>query len=245
MKIVFAAYRKWAFDILEHVLFAGVGGAEIMGIVTSQKCCEVELHKKFPEIPAKYLHNEKTELYEALCLLKPEIILFYGWSWIVTKEVLEMAQCICLHPSPLPKYRGGSPLQNQILAGEKKSAVSLFFMKEGIDNGPVVAQKEFSLEGSLNDIFDKIVKVGAGLTSTVIRKLVENKLTLTEQDESQATYCKRRMPEDSEITIEEIKNKSAEYIYNKVRALQSPYPSPYIVCGDGKKIYIKNVKLEE
>ena len=49
----------------------------------------------------------------------------------------------------------------------------------------------------------------------------------------------RRKPSESEITFKEIKSKSANYLYNKIRMLQDPYPNPYIKTIDGKKIYIK------
>lgn len=245
MRIVFVAYRKWAFNILRQMIITEDKEIEIVCIVTSLKHCEIDLRKEFSNIPIKFLEKEKSELYEYLLLFDPELILFYGWSWLVKKEVLEMAKCICLHPSPLPKYRGGSPIQNQILAGEIKSAVSLFFMTEDIDNGPVLAQREFSLDGELNDIFNRIKKIGFELTLDVINKLNIGELFQIRQNEADATYCKRRKPKDSEITIEEIQSKPAEYIYNKIRALQDPYPNAYIICGNEKKLYLTNAKLEK
>ena len=56
---------------------------------------------------------------------KPNIILWYGWSWIIPENIVSKYDCICLHPSPLPKYRGGSPIQNQIINNEKLSAISI------------------------------------------------------------------------------------------------------------------------
>ena len=50
---------------------------------------------------------------------QPDLILWYGWSWIVDNIFVDKYTSIMLHPSPLPKYRGGSPIQNQIINGEK------------------------------------------------------------------------------------------------------------------------------
>ena len=61
---------------------------------------------------------------------------------------------------------------------------------------------------------------------------------LREQDHKQATNCKRRKPSDSEITINEIKNNTAEYLHNKIRMLTDPYPNAYIKCKDGSKLYL-------
>ena len=136
-----------------------------------------------------------------------------------------------LHPSPLPRYRGGSPIQNQIIRGEKKSAVTLFKMTKNLDDGDIYFQEEISFEGSLNNIFNRISKIGFKGTC----KIIDGDYKPVKQDHKYATYFKRRKPEDSEITIEEIKNNIAEYIYNKIRMLDDPYPNAYIMCGDNKK----------
>ena len=51
--------------------------------------------------------------------------LFYGWSKKVSKKIVKEYKCIMLHPSNLPKYAGGSTIQNQIIRNVKLSAVTL------------------------------------------------------------------------------------------------------------------------
>ena len=80
---------------------------------------------------------------------RPDLILFYGWSWKISSKLIENCNYIMLHPSPLPKYRGGSPIQNQIINGETKSKVALFIMDDGIDTVAIIAQENISFEGSL------------------------------------------------------------------------------------------------
>jgi methionyl-tRNA formyltransferase len=65
------------------------------------------------------------------------------------------------------------------------------------------------------------------------------------QDNSDATYCKRRTPSDSEITAEELASQSAEYLYNKIRMLAPPYPNAYILTVDGKKLMITSAHIED
>ena len=88
--------------------------------------------------------------------LKPKLIFFIGWSWLVKQDIINNYKCICLHPSPLPKYRGGSPIQNQIIRGEKDSAVTLFIMDEGIDTGDIILQKDLLLSGNNRVRFQKL-----------------------------------------------------------------------------------------
>lgn len=75
-------------------------------------------------------------------------------------ETINNYLCICLHPSPLPRYRGGSPIQNQIINGEVESAVTYFKMNNEIDAGPIIWQQNFSLDGDLKDVFSRISETG-------------------------------------------------------------------------------------
>jgi len=178
---------------------------------------------------------------EKLDRFDPELILFYGWSWFVETELLRKYTCLMLHPSPLPKYRGGSPIQNQIIAGEIKSKVSLFVMTNELDAGDLVGQEDLSLEGSLKDIFTRVENIGYELTQS----LLKNGLKPVPQNDSLATYCKRLKPKDSEITIEELTTMPAVYLHNKIRMLADPYPNAYIMTIDGKKLMITSSYIED
>jgi methionyl-tRNA formyltransferase len=217
MKIACVSYRDWALQIYTNLF--NHFRSEIDFLIVSRK--------------------EDFHLNEIIDF-QPDYILFYGWSWIVPKELTLNFQCIMLHPSPLPKYRGGSPIQNQIINDEKISAVTLFLMTQNLDDGDIFYQKEFSLEGSLNCIFSRIIEIGTELTI----KLICHRPIPYPQNHIQASYCKRRSPEESEITIDEIKNKPSHYLYNKIRMLQDPYPNAFISTADGKKLFITNSRLE-
>ena len=114
-------------------------------------------------------------------------------------------------------------------------------MNDELDAGPILRQENFSLLGSLEEIFKRISKLGILLTKDILK----NGMNPIVQDHSLATFCKRRTPEQSEVTIEELKNKDSKYLYNKVRMLQSPYPSAFVMTADGKKLIIKEVFVQE
>jgi methionyl-tRNA formyltransferase len=188
------------------------------------------------------LFRSKSEFNESsLRDFKPDLILFYGWSWIVPEKLLNDYKCLMLHPSPLPKYRGGSPIQNQIIDGKKNSKVSIFVMNSQIDSGDIISQGDISLEGTLGNIFQQIENVGIKLTLEII----ENGFKAKPQNHNEATYFNRRKKADSEITLEEITNKSSEFLYNKIRMLADPYPNAFIKTKDGKKLVILSAKIEE
>ena len=132
-------------------------------------------------------------------------------------------------------------MQNQIINGEKTGAVTLFRMNEGLDKGDIYQQLTMSLSGTLDDIFRRISDLGLAATCDIIN----NNYTLKTQEESKSTYYKRKSPKDSEITIEELKTQSAEYLYNKIRMLNDPYPNAFIKTITGEKLYLLNSKISE
>lgn len=238
LKIAFFAYRKWAFHLLRQLKH--FDDWEISSVYSTQQHEDSE-GINFEEINPKDLNS----YIQILKRKGVSIALFYGWSWFVPKEFLEAFKCICLHPSPLPKYRGGSPMQHQIIQGEKQSAVTLFFMTEGMDDGDIIEQQSFSLEGDLTAIFSCISDVGALLTARMLNRFARGDFKAKKQDESKATVFKRRKPSESELKPEDFKNHSAEEIHNLVRSLGDPYPNAFIVCKDGKKLFFVKTKLQE
>jgi len=216
MKIVCVGYRKWALEIYERLKIF-YGSSHNIIIVDKSKYSE------------SFLIEEN-----------PDMVLFYGWSWKISTSIIEKYRCLMLHPSPLPKYRGGSPIQNQIINGETKSAVTIIEMTDELDAGDILAQERISLDGSIKDILKRITRVGTRLT----KRIVSGTITRRKQDEAEATFYNRRKKKDNEITVEEILNQDSQYLYNKIRMLGDPYPYAYIKTVDGKKLLIKDASIE-
>lgn len=192
------------------------------------------------------LARNAEEMEEILISYKPDYIFFIGWSSILEKDMVDKYYCICLHPSALPLYRGGSPIQHQIIRGETESAVTLFQMDEKIDQGPILFQKNFSLDGNLDDIFSKISLIGIEAIQSIMDSVSKGmRLKELKQDDSKSSYYRRRKPFMSEIRIDDFKNFTASQLYNKIRALQDPYPNAFIKCKDGSKLYIFGAKIDD
>ena len=215
-KVLCVGYREWALNIY-------------IRIAKNYKDGSVRVIKSYDEYCNSFVRE-----------YNPDFILFYGWSWIVDEDIIGDYKCIMLHPSKLPKYRGGSPIQNQIIRGVKDSAVTLFIMNEEMDSGDVVFQESMSLSGSIDDIFNRIEDLGYKGTMQFLSDPTDG----VKQIEEDATYFKRRTEQQSEITLKELKEQPAEYIYNKIRMLQDPYPNAFIYAADERKIFITNTYIE-
>ena len=180
------------------------------------------------------LKNPKKLTLNYVKKINPEFIFFPDWSWIVPKTILENYKCVCFHESNLPKFRGGSPIQNQIIRGVKKTKTTAFLMDEGLDTGVILLQRSLSFEGSLDNIFERMILNDYQM----IIKIINGKYTIKKQHGIPTTY-KRRKPQESELKN---LNYSKNHLYNFIRMLSDPYPNAYIKVGK-RKIVFKSAKL--
>ncbi len=164
--------------------------------------------------------------------INPEYIFFPHWSYIIPKEIFSNYQCIVFHMTDLPYGRGGSPLQNLILAGKKKTKISAIDVVEEIDAGDIFLKKDLSLSGHAQDIFNKANKI----IQEMIIEIVTHSPTPIPQDGT-PTYFKRRQPNDSDIS--QLDN--LELVYDYIRMLDAEgYPLAYME-SDSLKFEFQNV----
>lgn len=218
MNFYFLAYRDWALAASAQLLKTSFpDGHQVL--VTSR-------------LPP--LHN----------LNKNDVLIFVGWSSLISSDYIDLCLCVCIHPSKLPKFRGGSPIQNQIIANEAMSAVTLFKMDSTLDGGPIYAQIEYSLSGYLDDILKTISSITSQLVVTFVNEIIAGKeLIFVPQDSEEATTYNRRKPSQSRITVDQLSEMTAMDLYNMVRCLQPPYPEVEIVFPDSSSATIHNVSI--
>lgn len=155
--------------------------------------------------------------------LKPDLILFLDWSWLVSEDIWSKYQCVQFHSAPLPEFRGGSPLQNQIERGIKHTKLTAFKMDGGIDTGDILLQRELDLTGHLSDIFARL----EGLCFDMTTELLAGRYTQTPQ-QGIGSYYPRRKPAQSELKLDEL---TLEQVYDRIRMLEDPYPNAFIRVG--------------
>jgi methionyl-tRNA formyltransferase len=95
------------------------------------------------------------------------------------------------HPSLLPKYRGPSSINWPIARGDTRTGLTIFRPNDGLDEGPVVLQKETQIgpDDTLGSVyFDRLFPMGVAAMLEAADLVVAGKHRETVQDESQATY---------------------------------------------------------
>jgi methionyl-tRNA formyltransferase len=139
------------------------------------------------------------------------------------------------HPSLLPKYRGPSSINWPIIRGDTKTGLTIFRPTDGLDEGPVILQKETPIgpDDTLGTVyFDRLFPMGVQAMLEAADLVVKNKHREVAQDESQATYegwCRK-----AEARINWANH--VDFVYNLVRGC-NPAPGAWTML-EGKELQI-------
>lgn len=148
---------------------------------------------------------------------------------------------VCFHPSLLPKYRGASAINWALINGETTTGVTLFWVDQGIDTGPILLQKEVAVEpddttGSL--YFNKIFPLGVDAIGEAVDLIEAGNPPRIVQDESKATYDPPCRDEHAKIDW----SKPAEQVYNLIRGCD-PQPGAH-TTWQGKMVRIFDARMQ-
>lgn len=175
------------------------------------------------------------ELNGVLDAANPKYIFFLHWNWLVPETIWKQHECVCFHMTDVPYGRGGSPLQNLILAGHKETKLTALRMVREMDAGPVYIKRPLKLEGAAQEIY---VRAGA-LSAEIIQWMIENEPVPIEQV-GETILFKRRKPEQSRLP----ETGSLLSTYDFIRMLDADgYPHAFIEHGEFM-LKLSKAKLE-
>jgi len=169
---------------------------------------------------------QKKDVAETIKSKKPDFIVVAAYGQILPKSILDIAPCINLHASLLPKYRGASPIQQALLNGDKTTGITAMLMEEGLDSGPILSWSvtKIDIDDRKNDLFNKLAYMAAELTVETLKNF--SKISPLKQLDTDVSYCKKIKKSDGLIAFED----SAKSIYNKFRAYEK-WPGIYLESG--------------
>ena len=174
---------------------------------------------------------------EEVLTLQPEAAVVVAFGRILKREFLDLPPlgCINLHPSLLPRYRGPTPIQSAIMAGDKKTGVTTMLLDEGTDTGDILLQREMEItrDDTSGSLHDRLAEAGARLMIETLDAIEAGSIVPRPQDESEATETRKLTKKDSLIDW----NKSAEEIFNLTRALDPIPGGQTFVEGERVKMW--------
>lgn len=243
LKVVFMGTPEFSVPILKAL----IENCSVIGVV----CQPDKDPNRMPPIKQMALDNNLPILqpdniknnYEAILNLKPDIIVTCAYGQIIPKALLDAPKygCVNVHASLLPKLRGGAPIHRAIMNGDSKTGITIMYMVERMDAGPIICQKEVEIlpDDNVGILHDRLSLVGRDLLIETLPKIIAGNVTTTKQEEVDATFAWNIKREDEHIDF----SKSTRVIYNKIRGL-NPWPGAYCVL-EGKVLKVWNARVSD
>lgn len=227
---------------------------EIVGVVTkidkpNQRGKKIQftpvkqyaLEKKIPVLQPDSVREEA--FFRTIQEMNPDLIVVVAYGKILPREIIELPKygVINVHSSLLPKYRGAAPIHAALIQGEKETGVSIMYVVEALDAGPVLAQAKTEIleEDNCESLHDRLKVLGAELLKQAILDLKQGKQQAEEQDETKVSFVKPFRKEDCHIDW----SRTSREIFNFVRGMD-PFPGAFSLY-QGKQLKIARVEETE
>lgn len=135
-----------------------------------------------------------------------DLFVVAAYGKILPRELLEIPQrgILNVHPSLLPKFRGASPIQSQILADTQRTGVTIMLIDEEMDHGPILSQASIEPDPwpvSYAILEELLAREGGRLLAETIKTWLAGKIIPEEQDHRTATYTKKIEKDDGLIEL--------------------------------------------
>jgi methionyl-tRNA formyltransferase len=223
MKIIFFGTPEFALPTLNALINSH---HKVIAVVT-QPDKQTGRGKKLAFSPVKELalkHNIPVLQYvkirrdgvDELKTFNADIFVTCAYGQILSKDILDMTKygVFNVHGSMLPKYRGSSPVQWSIINGEKTTGITILKSDVGIDDGPIILQKQVEIlnNETSEELFNRLSLLGAECLIEALTKIENGTITYTQQNHSQATVCKMLNKELSIINFNESATKNVNLI---------------------------------
>jgi methionyl-tRNA formyltransferase len=254
IKTAFFGNSEFSLIVLEEMKKLGVIPDIVVTTIDKPQGRKMILTKTPTKIWAE---NNSIEYVEAINLKDPSFIekisnynLFIVASYgkIIPKDVINLPKykTLNIHPSLLPKYRGPSPLQTQILNDEKDIGVSIMLIDEQVDHGAIISQKKVKIPNwpiGFNLLQETLAKKGSEILVEILPKWIKGEIKETEQNHDEATFTKKVEKADGLIDLSNDSYKN----YLKILAYEN-WPNVYFETEKSEKkmrVIIKSAEYKD
>ncbi len=227
-RILFVGIPDMAYIGLDGLLMAGVNIAGVLGPKKNHNMYHdfknFVLSRRLNYID--YDELDEPQLIEAVRALNIDAAVVCSFNYKIPKILLESVKdgFINVHPSMLPKYRGGNPYSRVLINGETETGVTIHFMDESFDTGDIIAQKPYHIhsKATMGTLFNELNVLGIELLLQVLRAYENQPLPRIKQPSGE--FVSGKGLSEREVFINY--NKTAEEIERFVRAL-----NPFILAS--------------
>lgn len=252
MKIAFIGGVEFSHELLSATLSNGWDVSIVFSYEDSKEKYYSDM-ASFSNLTKKYgiKHVQVDNINDSgnVKLLKeinPDLILVMGWSQLLAKEIIKIPKLgvIGSHPTELPKYRGRAPIPWTIIKNLKESALTFFYIDEGVDDGDILDQRKFALseKDDAASIYKIIIDLGKEMLLDNLVYLKDGNAMRRKQNQNEfiENWPKRTMS-DGKINW----NMPAKEIHTLIRATSHPYPGAFTFFKNKKLIIWKAIYENE
>jgi methionyl-tRNA formyltransferase len=131
---------------------------------------------------------------ERIAAARPEVLVVCAFGARIREGLLAAHEILNVHPSLLPRWRGATPIERAIMAGDERTGVCIMRLTEGLDSGPVclTAEERISADDTYGTLAGRLEAVGAD----VLLRALDRRPPCREQPEEGVTYAERIAPEE-------------------------------------------------
>lgn len=188
---------------------------------------------------ARVIHAADGNAPETLAQIReraPDHLFVVGWSQVCKPPLLAAAGkgAIGFHPAPLPRLRGRAVIPWTILLDEKITGSTLFWLDEGVDTGPILAQRFFHLapDETATTLYARHLQALEEVLAESLPRLADGGAPRLAQDDRCATWGAKRGPDDGLIDWQ----LPAAAVERLIRAVTRPYPGAFTRDAAGRQL---------
>jgi len=184
---------------------------------------------------------KNADAQQHLASFNADLMVVVAYGLLLPAAVLEIPRlgCINVHASILPRWRGAAPIQRSILAGDKKTGVTIMQMDVGLDTGDMLLKSttEISQNDTSQTLHDRLAEVGSRALIDTLEIIGNDKLAPEKQDNDKACYAEKLQKSEALIDWQQ----SAEQIHRQIRAF-NPWPVAQTTV-EGNTLRLWNAEL--
>jgi methionyl-tRNA formyltransferase len=176
---------------------------------------------------------------ERIRAVRPEAVAVCAFGQLIRDPLLSEWPMLNVHPSLLPRWRGAAPIERAIMAGDKRTGVSLMQVAAGLDSGPVALREEISIapEDDFETLSSRLADLGGELLVEAFERLGRGELGFDEQDDAQAVYAEKIDPAERQLDP----GRPAAELARVVRAL-TPHVGAYLELGEDSRLGVRRAR---
>lgn len=234
MRLAFLGTSEFAVPALQALL---ASGHEIAGVYTQPpraagrgwvvRTTPVQAAAEFHGILVRTpTHLRDAETQQAFAELNLDATVVAAYGLILPPAMLTAPKhgCFNIHASLLPRWRGASPIQRAILAGDARTGVTIMAVQQALDAGPILLAEAIPIgvRATVESLEQELAHLGARLISEVLSRLELGNLEAVPQSVEGVTYAKKLTRDEGRLDW----SLSAAELARRVRAF-APWPGAY------------------